>query len=259
MTDSLVEFAGLCCHFDREDKGRLRTILVDGTGHAHSAHLDVQRGGITDPKGLKLIRNPVRQGIRFDVYDIKGFRVRVPSVDAAVTQQASYTNAVPQLTNVNPSFGKTKIQSFAQDKPLSTIKVAAQFDIDGGSLAATTLSKSLHFEPIHKDPPTKPGMDRSVATVVTLTLKLNNPPAIQLIPLNDPTKTISLGVDPLLPRIRIGNLTASGMEGLDDPNSENHFLLYYEMADNPADTPKPTKVVAPDKGVSGGCSNTQYP
>jgi hypothetical protein len=192
----------------------------------------------------------------------------MPSADADdPSTQPLFEDTVPQLTNVCPEFGYSRIADFADDEPPYGTKIAAQFDIRHGGLDVAERSGKCFFVPVRNDPPVrvnparKPGDPRGLATVSRLTLTLNGEPYLEVLRFGDSSPK-RMKFTSGLNRIRIGNMAVAGILGKDEDDAE-HFSIYYEMSDSNC-TPLPIgkPVVAeddPDSGLGGGCSNSAYP
>jgi hypothetical protein len=259
-----VEIAGICCHYTLVP-GFIRTILVAAETHSkpHFAHLEVQATGVTDSAGLSSL--PVapeytRRGTSYEAYRLNGHRISFSNIinSGPPTKQASFITQVPSLTNVCADFGFDVIQSYASPTPPTGL-VAAHIDLPSGSLGVLEESELTRFEPVYFDPPQSPGSYRQFATVTELTLYLPDgvtQPTIKITPFGDIPRTLALA--PWVRRIRIGNLGENGIHGKDEVDDE-HFLIYYKMADAGSTCRAIPKDIVPGKGLGGGCTNNTYP
>ncbi len=269
----IVEFAGICCHYDPVADNvpnppyLMRTIVLDrrASGMPHLPHLEVQAMGIKENNwGVALSQPYTRDGIAYQYLELDKVRITIDTTDPPFDIKNSFKSEVPRLPLVCNKFGDLKSTHYLKDDPNTAAGsdiVAAHFDMHFGDLSVRKRTKKMTtFYPPHKWPKHDPE-PVPFPRAVDLEVNTAGETTITARAFNDLATAKTLKLYDWVPRIRIGNLTEKGRLGLYDPHEQHHFYHYYVMADaghcNPEPIPKDD--IQDDRGLGGGCSNTNYP
>jgi hypothetical protein len=296
MSNLSVRFRGICCHIDppNGEKFSKRTVLrqtrvlgngngkgngnghddveaaghghehghdtghahVAGVGDEHIAYIECVAGDVDLEKSLGVEPSPTYQRVgdagRYVRFELTGDIVElVGAICTPLATLPSYDERVPRLHKVAPGLGPVAPQLVGDPYEMDPAFVAAVFDMPGGTLYggppepfATRFTGGETEWPAAK-----------LASWVELLVEVPETPRIRLTPIKGgEPREIALKAGTRM--ITIGNETDASIRAIDEEDGGSHFGLYYGLAET---EPKNAPQVEVFQGLSGGCSNSNYP
>ncbi|HEX9982839.1 MAG TPA: hypothetical protein VGF69_06225 [Thermoanaerobaculia bacterium] len=242
-------------HDHGHDEGHGHAHLA-GVGDEHIAYIECVAGDVDLEKSRGVEPSPAYQRAgdagRYVRFELMGDIVELVGVRCStLTTLPSYDERVPRLHKVAPGLGPVAPQLLGDPYEMDPAFVAAVFDMPGGTLYggppepfATRFTGGETEWPAAK-----------LASWVELLVEVPETPRIRLTPIKG-GQPREIALKPGTRMITIGNETDASIRAVDEEDGGSHFGLYYGLA---ATQPKNAPQVEVFHGLSGGCSNSNYP
>ncbi|HEX7152171.1 MAG TPA: hypothetical protein VF618_11850 [Thermoanaerobaculia bacterium] len=184
-------------------------------------------------------------------FTLDGDKVELVGVTAApLTKLPSYDERIPKLKQVAPAFGPLAPQLLGDPSAMDPSFVAGVFDHPGGTLLAGLPEP---FETGFRGETEWP--TAKLASWVELLVEVPEQPRIRITPLAGGAPR-EIALKPGARLITIGNETENSILAIDENDPGSHFGVYYTLAAQPPVNPPQIEVF---HGMTGGCSNSNYP
>jgi hypothetical protein len=252
MSSITILFEGLCCHIEPPTGtiavGR-RTILP--TAHDHITYIEVYPTDLNaQNSGFSFVPYS-RDNINYRRAEVSNVKIELLNITSTVfTVLPSYTQRIPQLSKVEPSFTAVKASLLSATIPSS--EVAAYFDITAGVLSSGP-SESFRTE----FDPEKNWTARHLGQWAQLDVEISgNAPTLRVTDLSSGA-TRDLVLKPGADLITIGNQMEDDILGIPPVTGMGgHFDMFYDLAAVPL-TDRPTPKIG--MGLGTGCSDSNFP
>ena len=258
-----VRILGICCLLDPaqpSDSFRKRVVIPidDMMSPAHIPYIEFESKDV-DPNtpGLSQEYTHHNGAVQYRRYTLQGQSISIDPVDISADFVVTnlYSDCVPPMTKVCSSLrAHPQAGCFVQSPPASLL--AAYFDISHGTLTTGPLNEArTAFVPHDQFAPAR--LPQWVDLLLPVT---SSTPVITLSRFGNGQQPVRIKLKEGVDQITIGHQPESEITGTPVADPEEHFHLFYNLADK-GTAPPMMKAPVPTKALSlvNGCSPTNWP